>query len=73
MDMLNIFTPNNHNGDGKVAEVVNGSGKEKKVNYQTYVDPTGELDSKKLGWGIWYVEHRLSHRSHSFERDFLVV
>ncbi|OGH69796.1 MAG: hypothetical protein A2754_03385 [Candidatus Magasanikbacteria bacterium RIFCSPHIGHO2_01_FULL_47_8] len=59
MDMLNIFTPNNHNGDGKVAEVVNGSGKEKKVNYQTYVDPTGELDSKKLGWGIWYVEHRL--------------
>jgi len=57
--MLNIFTPNSHDSDGKVAEVVNGNSKEKKVDFRTYVDPTGEMGSKELGRGIWYVEHRL--------------
>ncbi len=60
--MLNIYTPNNHNGESPAAKALNGkkNGKEKKADFRTYIDPTGELDSKKLGWGIWYVEHRLT-------------
>lgn len=52
--MLNVYQPKSSDG-------LPATGK--KANYQEYVDPTGEFDSKQLKYGFWYVRHReLIHR-----------
>lgn len=62
--MLNIFKLQNKNRDGGTP-----AGQQKnalpllKANYQRYVDPTGEFDSKELKYSMWYVRHKvLLHR-----------
>ena len=54
--MLNIYNPNNHDGDK--APLVAKNGASKKVDFSKYVDPTKEFTSRELKWSFWYVRHK---------------
>lgn len=61
--MLNIYNPNNHNGDKTAGLVSNGSaktvkGKIIKPDFTRYQDPTKEFSSQELKYGLWYVRHK---------------
>ncbi len=53
--MLNIYNPNNHNGDKTAPLVKNGT---KKPDFTKYTDPTQEFSSQELKWSFWYVKHK---------------
>ncbi len=65
--MLNIYNPNNHDGD-KTAPLTNGLAKNGAVNpkgapsgktdFTKYTDPTQEFTSQELKWGFWYVKNK---------------
>lgn len=58
--MLNIYNPNNHDGD-KTASLTDGVAKKgavKKPSSAKYEDPTQEFTSQELKWGFWYVKHK---------------
>lgn len=52
--MLNIYKQqeNNSVSESKKPEVKN-------ADYHDYQDPTGEMDSKKLQYGFWYLKHKV--------------
>ncbi len=54
--VLNIYNANNHSTSptGRAPVVA-----AKKVNYEKYVDPSGEFTGQELKYGFWYVRHRL--------------
>lgn len=54
--MLNIYNPNNHNGDKTSLVVKNNL--TKKTNFTKYEDPTQEFTSQELKWSFWYVKHK---------------
>lgn len=61
--MLNIYNPNNHDGDKTAPIVKNGvvspSGTSaKKTDFAKYEDPTQEFTSQELKWSFWYVKHK---------------
>lgn len=61
--MLNIYNPNNHNGDKTPLVVKKGIANPKgvpsgKTNFTKYEDPTKEFTSQELKWGFWYVRHK---------------
>jgi hypothetical protein len=63
--MLNIYNPNNHNGDKSKAkphtEPQSGSGtgvQSVKTNFSKYEDPTKEFTSEELKLGFWYLKHK---------------
>ncbi len=57
--MLNIYNPNNHDGD-KTAPLADGSSIPPvvKKGATKYEDPTQEFTSQELKWGFWYVKHK---------------
>lgn len=58
--MLNIYRQQNQLDDEPQAAHASAPPKpEAHSDYKKFVDATGEFDSKELGYGIWYVEHRL--------------
>ncbi|TSC84002.1 MAG: Uncharacterized protein G01um101413_805 [Parcubacteria group bacterium Gr01-1014_13] len=54
--MLNIYNPNNHDGDKSSSVTKNDVAK--KINLTKYEDPTQEFTSQELKWGFWYVRHK---------------
>ncbi len=69
--MLNIYNPNNHNGDPSTRAPLSGTqygagktssaaanGATKKTSFSKYQDPTQEFSSKELKWGFWYVKNK---------------
>lgn len=61
--MLNIYNPNNHNGDKTAAAAKNGAANPdgtaaKKTDFTKYEDPTKEFTSQELKWSFWYVKHK---------------
>ncbi len=61
--MLNVYNPNNHDGDKSAAVVKNGMANPKvtpagKNNPAKYEDPTKEFTSQDLKWSFWYVRHK---------------
>lgn len=54
--MLNIYNPNNHDGNKTAPLVKNGA---KKPNFSQYQDPTQEFSSQELKYGLWYVRHKV--------------
>jgi hypothetical protein len=61
--MLNVYNPNNHDGDKSAAVVKNGMANPKvapagKINPAKYEDPTQEFTSQDLKWSFWYVRHK---------------
>lgn len=58
--MLNIYRQQNQLDDEPQAAHAAAPPKpEAHSDYKKFVDATGEFNSKELGYGIWYVEHRL--------------
>lgn len=58
--MLNIYNPNNHDGD-KASASTEGTAKNgvaKKIDFTKYEDPTKEFTSQDLKRGFWYVQHK---------------
>lgn len=57
--MLNIYNPNNHDGD-KTAPLAGGAAIPPvvKKGATKYEDPTQEFTSQELKWGFWYVKHK---------------
>lgn len=53
--MLNIYNPNNHDGDKSAALAKNGA---KAPDFTKYQDPTQEFSSQELKYGLWYVRHK---------------
>ncbi|MBI2037976.1 MAG: hypothetical protein HYT15_03580 [Candidatus Magasanikbacteria bacterium] len=61
--MLNIYNPNNHDGDKTAGLVKNGAPNGKgsvpvKTKFAKYEDPTKEFSSQELQWSFWYVQHK---------------
>lgn len=61
--MLNIYNPNNHNGNKTAGLVSNGKaeavkGKIIKPDFSKYQDPTQEFSSQELKYSLWYVRHK---------------
>ncbi len=61
--MLNIYNPNNHDGDKTAAVVKNGMASAngdmaKKPDFTKYQDPTQEFTSQELKWSFWYLKHK---------------
>lgn len=54
--MLNIYNPNNHNGDKTAEAAKNGAAK--KIDFSKYVDPTQEFTSQDLKWSFWFVKNK---------------
>ncbi len=54
--MLNVYNPNNHDGDKSTSVVKNGVAK--KINFTKYEDPTKEFTSEELKWSFWYIRHK---------------
>ncbi len=58
--MLNIYRQQNQEMDEpKQAQVTAPPKPAVHADFKKYVDPTGELNSSDLGYGMWYVGHRL--------------
>ena len=56
--MLNIYNPNNHDGDTAKAQIPHSKSQDGKVDFGKYVDPTKEFTSQELKWSFWYVKHK---------------
>jgi len=61
--MLNIYNPNNHDGDKTSAAIKNGVANSKeaaagKIDFKKYEDPTQEFTSQEMKWSFWYVKHK---------------
>lgn len=54
--MLNIYRQKNHLPE-EIEEKVEQPQVLPRADYHSYKDATGDLNSKKLGYGIWYVGH----------------
>lgn len=53
--MLNIYNPNNHNGDKAPVAAKSAPAKPTSSKYE---DPTQEFTSQELKWGLWYVKNK---------------
>ena len=56
--MLNIYNPNNHDGDTTKVQSPKSKVQDGKVDFGKYVDPTKEFTSQDLKWSFWYVKHK---------------
>jgi len=61
--MLNVYNPNNHEGDKSTAVAKNGvtsagAAPAKKTDFTKYEDATKEFTSQDLKLGFWYVRHK---------------
>ncbi|MBI5729200.1 MAG: hypothetical protein HY983_03105 [Candidatus Magasanikbacteria bacterium] len=55
--MMNLYTKQNDNPGQTPAAAP--APKPAKPSFEKYVDPTGELSSQDLRYGMWYVQHRV--------------
>ncbi|HSR89429.1 MAG TPA: hypothetical protein VLK22_03510 [Candidatus Udaeobacter sp.] len=66
--MLNIYNPNNHDGDKTVPILKNGAVNHPAgVDFTKYEDPNKEFTSQELKWGFWYVKNK------AFLNKFLLI